>query len=238
MAKQKYLTEYPSILMEKAKQTGVKVKKEDYRFLDYFMSVQEEVEYPSVQLELMEESKELMLSFTTCMGEVVHMMMKAHDANEVRFKAKAARIPKSLVDSVGQSILTGRFINNHLAVQITLENIEESFADVVMEGKLWISCLGTDVACECSFYLLMFIEQINQIKHALAEIGYEVQLKNAGPNKVKVIRVVHELTGWGLKEAKDFVQTAPNAIFKVGSKSEALYYCEELLKLGAQAEVV
>ena len=44
------------------------------------------------------------------------------------------------MDSVGQSIFTGRFINNYLALQITLENVEESYADIVMEGKRWISC--------------------------------------------------------------------------------------------------
>ena len=37
MAKQKYLTEYPAILKEKAKNAGVKIKKADYRFLDCFM---------------------------------------------------------------------------------------------------------------------------------------------------------------------------------------------------------
>lgn len=215
----------------------MKIKKADYRFLDYFMFIQEEAEYPEVQLELMEESEEVMLSFTTRMSETIHMMMEAHAADEVRFKAKTARIPASLVDSVGQSIFTGRFINNYLALQITLENVEESYADIVMEGKRWISCPGEDAVGRCSFYLLMFIEQINQINHALAEIGYEVWLNNSGPQKVKVIKTVRELTGWVLKEAKDFVDAAPNAVFKVGSKAEAMHYCAELVKIGAQAKI-
>ena len=41
MAKQKYFTEYPAILKEKAKHTGVKIKKEDYCCLDYFMFFQD-----------------------------------------------------------------------------------------------------------------------------------------------------------------------------------------------------
>lgn len=64
MAKQKYLTEYPAMLKEKAKNAGVKIKKADYRFLDYFMFIQEEAEYPEINLELMEESEEVMLHFT------------------------------------------------------------------------------------------------------------------------------------------------------------------------------
>lgn len=116
MAKQKYLTEYPAILKEKAKNAGVKIKKADYRFLDYFMLIQEEAEYPEIELELMEESEEMVINFTTHMGETIHMMLDAHDASEVKFKAKAASIRASLADSVGKSILTGCFINNYLAL--------------------------------------------------------------------------------------------------------------------------
>ena len=83
----------------------------------------------------------------------------------------------------------------------------------------------------------MFIEQINQINHVLSEIGYEVRLTDSGPQKVKVIKTVCELTGWGLKEAKAFVDAAPNAVFKVGSKDEAMLFRAELKKIGAQAEI-
>lgn len=83
----------------------------------------------------------------------------------------------------------------------------------------------------------MFIEQINQINHDLAETGYEVWLINSGPQKVKVIKTIRELTGWRLKEAKDFVDAAPNAVFKDGSKAEAMHYCAELVKIGAQARI-
>lgn len=237
MAKKKYLTEYPVILKEKAKQTAVKIKKADYRFLDYFMFMQEEAEYPEVQLELMGESEELIIRFTTCIGQTIHMMMDAHAADKVSFKTKAAHIPASLVDSVGQQILAGQFINNYLALQITLESNEESYADIVMEGKLWINGASEESAGRCAFYMLMFIEQINQINHALEELGCEVRLINSGPNKVKVIKMVRELTGWGLREAKAFVDAAPEAVLKVGSKDEAMYFRSELAKIEAQAEI-
>ncbi len=50
---------------------------------------------------------------------------------------------------------------------------------------------------------------------------FDVELTDVGPNKVKVIKVVREATGLGLKEAKDVVDSAPKA-FKTGvSKEEA-----------------
>lgn len=170
------------------------------------MLIQEEAEYPEIELELMEESEEMVINFTTHMGETIHMMLDAHDASEVKFKAKAASIPASLAGSVDKSILTGCFINNYLALQITLENLEEPYVDVVMEGNLWIDSPG-EAAGRCSFYLLMFVEQINQINHVLSETGYEVRLTNSGPQKVKVIKAVREL-----KEVKAFVDAAPDAV--------------------------
>ena len=67
-------------------------------------------------------------------------------------------------------------------------------------------------------------------------MGYEVRLTKPGSQKVKVIKKVCELTGWGLEEAKNFVNAAPDAIFKVGSKDEAMHCRAELAKIGAQVE--
>ena len=83
----------------------------------------------------------------------------------------------------------------------------------------------------------MFIEQINQINRALSKVGYEVRLTDFGTQKVKAIKTVRELTGWGLKEAKTFVDAVPNAVLKVGSREEAIRYCEELANIGALAEI-
>lgn len=83
MAKNKYETEYPAIFKEKAKTAGVKVKKADYRFLDHFMLIQEEAEYPDVKLDLLGESEEVVLEFTTYQMAVIHMKMAAHDAGEI-----------------------------------------------------------------------------------------------------------------------------------------------------------
>ena len=50
---------------------------------------------------------------------------------------------------------------------------------------------------------------------------FDVELTEAGPNKVKVIKVVREITGLGLKEAKDVVDGAPKVLKEAASKEEA-----------------
>ena len=50
---------------------------------------------------------------------------------------------------------------------------------------------------------------------------FDVELTEVGPNKVKVIKVVREVTGLGLKEAKDVVDGAPKVLNQGASKEEA-----------------
>ncbi len=50
---------------------------------------------------------------------------------------------------------------------------------------------------------------------------FDVELTEVGPNKVKVIKVVREATGLGLKEAKDLVDSAPKTLKEGASKEEA-----------------
>ena len=60
---------------------------------------------------------------------------------------------------------------------------------------------------------------------------FDVELTEIGPNKVKVIKVVREVTGLGLKEAKDLVDNAPKIVKEAASKVEA-----EELKAKLEAE--
>ena len=50
---------------------------------------------------------------------------------------------------------------------------------------------------------------------------FDVELTEVGPNKVKVIKVVREVTGLGLKEAKEVVDGAPKMVKEAASKAEA-----------------
>ncbi|MEY8515817.1 50S ribosomal protein L7/L12 [Lachnospiraceae bacterium 29-84] len=50
---------------------------------------------------------------------------------------------------------------------------------------------------------------------------FDVELTEIGPNKVKVIKVVREVTGLGLKEAKELVDSAPKMVKEAAEKAEA-----------------
>ena len=66
---------------------------------------------------------------------------------------------------------------------------------------------------------------------------FDVILKAAGASKLNVIKVVRELTGLGLKDAKDLVEAAPKAIKEAVSKEEAEKIAEQLKAAGAEVEV-
>ena len=66
---------------------------------------------------------------------------------------------------------------------------------------------------------------------------FDVILKAAGANKLAVIKVAREITGLGLKDAKDLVEAAPKAIKEAVSKDEADKIAEQLKAAGAEVEV-
>ena len=66
---------------------------------------------------------------------------------------------------------------------------------------------------------------------------FDVLLKNAGAGKIGVIKVVRELTGLGLKEAKDLVDGAPKAVKEKLSKADADAAAAKLKEAGAEVEV-
>ena len=66
---------------------------------------------------------------------------------------------------------------------------------------------------------------------------FDVVLQGAGEKKLEVIKVVRELTGLGLKEAKDLVESAPKAIKEGVSKDEATQIKEKLAAAGAAVEL-
>ena len=63
---------------------------------------------------------------------------------------------------------------------------------------------------------------------------FDVELTEVGANKVKVIKVVREITGLGLKEAKDVVDGAPKVVKEQASKEEAEEIKKKLEEVGAK----
>jgi len=67
--------------------------------------------------------------------------------------------------------------------------------------------------------------------------AFDVILKAAGPSKLNVVKIVKELTGLGLKEAKDLVDGAPKPIKEGVSKTEADEVATKLKDAGADVEI-
>ena len=66
---------------------------------------------------------------------------------------------------------------------------------------------------------------------------FDVVLKEIGSEKIKVIKVVREITGLGLKEAKDAVESAPKTLKEAVSKEDAEKIKAKLAEVGATVEI-
>ena len=80
---------------------------------------------------------------------------------------------------------------------------------------------------------------VNLIEEIAAEekTEFDVVLKSFGANKINVIKVVREITGLGLKEAKELVDGAPKNVKEGVSKDEAESIKTKLTEAGAEVEV-
>ena len=67
--------------------------------------------------------------------------------------------------------------------------------------------------------------------------AFDVILKGPGPNKLQVVKIVKDLTGLGLKEAKDLVDNAPKPLKEGIAKAEAEEMATKLKDAGADVEV-
>ena len=84
----------------------------------------------------------------------------------------------------------------------------------------------------------MKVLELNElVKAAEEKTEFDVVLANAGASKVGVIKAVREVTGLGLKEAKEVVDNAPKTLKEGVSKEEAEQMKEKLEAAGASVEV-
>ncbi|MEK6546943.1 MAG: 50S ribosomal protein L7/L12 [Bacteroidota bacterium] len=72
---------------------------------------------------------------------------------------------------------------------------------------------------------------------AAEKTSFDVILKASGPNKLAIVKLVKDLTGLGLKEAKDLVDAAPKAVKEGVSKDEAEGLKKSLEEAGAEVEL-
>ncbi|HZK70636.1 MAG TPA: 50S ribosomal protein L7/L12 [Clostridia bacterium] len=69
------------------------------------------------------------------------------------------------------------------------------------------------------------------------QVEFDVILKSFGTEKIKVIKIVRDITGLGLKEAKDLVESAPTAVKEAISKKNAEEIVAKFTEVGATSEI-
>lgn len=111
---------------------------------------------------------------------------------------------------------------SNMSVMEVVELIE------AMEEKFNVSAASAAVAVAGPAAAAAVVEE---------QTEFNVLLSSFGANKVGVIKVVRELTGLGLKEAKDLVEAAPSTVKEGVSKDEAATIKKQLEEAGASVEV-
>ena len=81
------------------------------------------------------------------------------------------------------------------------------------------------------------LELADLVKALEEKTEFDVILKEVGPEKIKVIKVVREQTGLGLKEAKEVVDNAPKAVKEGVSKEDAEKIAAAFKEVGATCEI-
>lgn len=97
-----------------------------------------------------------------------------------------------------------------------------------MEDKFGVSAAAVAVAAPAAGAAAAAVEEKTE---------FNVVLAKAGDNKINVIKVVRELTGLGLKEAKDLVEAAPKAVKESVAKAQAEEMKKKLEEAGATVEI-
>ena len=122
--------------------------------------------------------------------------------------------------------LTNEEILEAIASKIVLE-ISELIK--MMEEKFGVSAAAAAVAVAAP--------AAGAAAAAEEKTEFDVVLEAAGSNKIAVIKVVREMTGLGLKEAKDLVEAAPKAIKTGVAKAEAEEMKKKIEEVGAKVEL-
>jgi large subunit ribosomal protein L7/L12 len=114
------------------------------------------------------------------------------------------------------------FLSNLPVIQMA-ELIKE------LEGKWGVKAAPAAVA--------MAVGPAAPVEEKEEKTEFDVLLKDAGAKKIQVIKVVREITGLGLKEAKELVESAPKSVKEAVSKPEAEDIKKKLEEAGATIEL-
>lgn len=125
-----------------------------------------------------------------------------------------------------------------MASDKVLKMIEDVKALTVLELSELVKALEEEFGVSAAAPMAVAAAPVAAAAAAVEEqTEFTVMLMGAGENKINVIKVVRELTGLGLKEAKDLVDGAPKAVKENVSKDEADSVSAKLAEAGAKVEI-
>ena len=100
-----------------------------------------------------------------------------------------------------------------------------------------LDAIGNMTVLELSDFVKAFEEKFGVTAAAEEQTEFTVMLNGAGEKKIQVIKVVRELTGLGLKEAKDLVDGAPKPLKEAVPKAEAEAIKKKIEEAGGTVEL-
>ncbi len=115
--------------------------------------------------------------------------------------------------------------------------IEEVKTLTVLELSELVKALEEEFGVSAAAPIAMAAAPVAGTSAVEEQTEFDVILKSAGANKIQVIKVVREITGLGLKEAKAIVDEAPKTIKESISKDDAESLKTKLSEAGAEVEV-
>ena len=124
-----------------------------------------------------------------------------------------------------------------MASEKVLSLIEEVKNLTVLELSELVKALEEEFGVSASAPMAVAAAPVAAVEAAEEKTEFDVILASAGAEKIKVIKAVRELTGLGLKEAKELVDNAPKAVKEGASKQEADEIKAKLEEAGATVEV-
>lgn len=122
--------------------------------------------------------------------------------------------------------------------QISVPQLEEAIAGLtLMEAAQLVKSLEGRLGVSAAAPVGMVAAMPAAAEAVEEQTEFEVVLADAGAEKIKVIKVVRELTSLGLKEAKDLVEGAPKTLKESVSKEEAEQIKKKLEEAGAKVQL-
>ncbi len=115
--------------------------------------------------------------------------------------------------------------------------VEEVKALTVLELSELVKAIETEFGVSAAAVAAPAATATVEAAPVVEQTEFDVILKAVGGNKIAVIKVVREVTGLGLKEAKAVVDGAPKAVKEAVSKEDAEAIKEKLTAAGAEVEV-